>query len=38
MFLVIGRRIGFEVGDRPLQKLRQSRAKVLCGAGSTDAM
>ena len=38
MFLVIGRRIGFEVGDRPLQKLRQSWAKVFSDAGSTDAM
>jgi len=27
MFLVIARRIGFEIGDRPLQKLRQSGRK-----------
>jgi hypothetical protein len=38
MFRVIGRRIAFEVGDCPLQELRQHRAKILHDTGRADAM
>ena len=38
MLGVIGWRIAFESGDRPLQKLWEHRAKVFSDAGSADAM
>jgi hypothetical protein len=38
MLDVTGRRSPLEVGDGPLHQLRQRRAKIRGGTGSTDAM